>query len=57
MRFILGIVVGVVLTVGVAYVGDTMLGSGKPLVNWDVVGSATGKITDFASGQWNKFIK
>ena len=59
MRFIFGIVVGALLTVGVAYVGDTVIGSAtaKPLVNWDVVGTATGKITSFAGEQWNKYTK
>ncbi len=59
MRFIFGLIVGAALTVGVAYLGDTMIGSAsaKPLVNWDVVGQATGKVTTLATEQWNKYVK
>ena len=59
MRFILGIVVGALLTVGLTYVGDTMIGSAtaKPLVNWDVVNATTGKVTGFAAEQWHKYTK
>jgi hypothetical protein len=35
MRFILGLIVGAVLTVGGAYIHDSMdPGAAKPLVNW-----------------------
>ena len=40
MRFILGIFVGVGLTVGSAYMHDTgqvKFGPAKPFVNWDTV--------------------
>ena len=48
MRFVLGIVVGIILTVGFAYLSDASIspstnGSGqtaleqRPMVNWDVV--------------------
>ena len=38
MRFIFGIIIGCLLTVGGAYVFDTVLPAGaKQMVNWDVV--------------------
>ena len=49
MRLILGIIVGCALTVGGAYVADTVAAAGaKPvMVNWDVV-------TEFARESWKK---
>ncbi len=55
MRFLLGLIVGVALTIGAAYVSDTM--AAKPLVNCDVLGSTTGKIIGFATDQWQKYVK
>ncbi len=59
MRFVFGIIVGAALTIGAAYLTDRMIGSAtaKPFVNWDVVGTATGKVTTLATEQWNKYVK
>lgn len=55
MRFILGIIVGCALTVGAAYVGDTMSSSGaKPMVNWDVVSKNLDTVTALAREGWKK---
>jgi hypothetical protein len=57
MRFILGIVLGVAVTVGAAYVRDSMSDTAanrKALVNWDVAGAIVGKAWTLAGEQLNK---
>jgi hypothetical protein len=69
MRLILGILIGIGLTLGAAYVHDMNLpgtpGSadasqaapdtaGRPVVNWDVLRAATHDQTAFIRTQWNK---
>jgi len=67
MRFLFGIVVGVALTVGVAFVTDnwgsdvthsagTQTSSAAPdhraMVNWDVVGNNIRVVREHASAAW-----
>lgn len=69
MRLILGIIIGIALTVGGAYIRDTNLPStptatadasqpeplsSRPMVNWDVVAAVTHDQTTFIRTQWNK---
>ena len=57
MRLIFGIILGFALTVGGAYVADSMSGSGpgaKPMVNWDVVGKNVDSLTTLAKEGWKK---
>jgi hypothetical protein len=56
MRFILGIIVGCALTVGVAYITDAASGSpaDKPMVNWDVVAKHVDTVTTLAREGWKK---
>ena len=56
MRFILGIIVGCAMTVGVAYVMDTTSGlpPEKPMVNWDVVAKHVDTVTALAREGWKK---
>jgi len=63
MRVLLGIVLGAFLTVGGAYLHDTnsaRLVSGapaseqRPLVNWDVVGTQWGRLTQRARAEWTR---
>lgn len=61
MRFILGLIVGVVLTVGGAYFHDANLApaplgspGGGQIVNWDVVDSLAGDQVAFVKGLWNQ---
>jgi len=57
VRFILGIIVGVAVAVGAAYVRDTMsdpAANQKSLVNWDVAGAIVGKAWTLAGEQLNK---
>jgi hypothetical protein len=57
MRFILGIIVGCALTVGGAYITDSMsspaAGGGK-MVNWDVVSKNLDSATTLAREGWKK---
>ncbi|MGK2923909.1 MAG: hypothetical protein ACSLE4_14230 [Methyloceanibacter sp.] len=59
MRFLLGILVGVVLTVIVVYALD--LGTDgeaqKNIVNWDVVGEKLGVLTAQAREVWADFTR
>ncbi len=55
MRLILGIILGGALTVGGAYVADTLAGAGaKPMVNWDVVGKNFDDVSALARASWKK---
>jgi hypothetical protein len=55
MRFILGIIIGVLLTVGGAYVADAVAGTeAKPMVNWDVVVRNVNALTDLARAGWKR---
>lgn len=57
MRLIFGIILGIALTVGGAYVVDSMAtpsAGAKPMVNWDVVGKNFEAITSLAKEGWKK---
>jgi hypothetical protein len=57
MRFILGIIVGCALTVGVAYIADatsTSAPDAKQMVNWDVVAKRVDSVTALARQGWKK---
>lgn len=64
MRFILGIIVGVFLTIGFAYLSDASItpstnGSAqasveRPMVNWDVVNRDWQNFTSGVRNTWNK---
>jgi hypothetical protein len=72
MRLILGILIGIGLSLGAAYLHDMNLpGSaagtadasqpapdtdGRPLVNWDVLAAITHDQTSFIRTQWNKLV-
>ena len=53
MRFILGLIVGCAITVGVAYVTDAASSAGK-MVNWDVVAKHVDAITTLARDGWKR---
>jgi hypothetical protein len=53
MRLFFGIILGFFLTVGGAYVADTMAPSAK-MVNWDVVSKNIDGLTNFARESWKK---
>jgi hypothetical protein len=55
MRFIFGLIIGGALTVGGAYVADSMSGAeAKPMVNWDVVAKNFDSVTALAREGWRK---
>jgi hypothetical protein len=50
MRLFLGMILGCLITVGGAYVADSMNSgtNARPLVNWDVVGKAVDGLSGMA---------
>jgi hypothetical protein len=56
MRFIFGIIIGCLLTVGGAYVVDTMSSpaAGGKMVNWEVVAKNLDSFTALAKEGWKK---
>ena len=59
MRVIFAFILGIVVTVGAAYIRDAATASAttKPLVNWDQVGDITASALGAARSQWNKLTK
>lgn len=59
MRFLLGVIVGVLLTIVVAYVLDqrTADEQQKTMVNWEVVGEKIGDVTAEAREVWTDFTR
>ena len=56
MRLIVGIIIGCALTVGGAYITDTVSAAGaKPvMVNWDVVAKNLDSVTTLARAGWKR---
>lgn len=55
MRLFFGIILGIALTVGGAYVADQMAGTGAArMVNWDVVSKNAENVTTFVRDAWKK---
>ncbi len=58
MRFILGVIVGALLTIGFAYVHDTRLeetaSTERPFVNWDAVGTSAHTATIAMREEWDR---
>jgi hypothetical protein len=62
MRFLLGIIVGVGLTIGGAYISDggkTMdapseASAARPMVNWDVVGTNWQYVSSRLRREWDR---
>jgi hypothetical protein len=61
MRLLFGIIIGVCLTIGGAYVYDshnalnaTTATATQPLVNWDTVNIKWQQLTERARSEWNK---
>jgi hypothetical protein len=59
MRSIIAFLLGIVVTVGAAYVRDSSTAGSttKPIVNWDQLGDVTHDAIDAARNQWNKLTK
>ena len=57
MRLVLGIIVGISLTVGGAYIVDAMPGrEAKPMANWDVVVKNIDAVTSLAHTGWKRIV-
>jgi hypothetical protein len=56
MRLLFGIIIGIALTVGGAYIVDTMSSpaAGAKMVNWDVVAKNLDTVTTLAREGWKK---
>jgi hypothetical protein len=58
MRFIIGLILGAVLTVAGAFIHDTMeSGAAKPLVNWTNAAELEKVTYDYLKGQVDRLIK
>ncbi len=65
MRLLFGMVLGAALTIGLAYVHDSMyapqslsapptVSEPRPLVNWDVAGTLAHRLSAAARTQWER---
>ena len=57
--FLIGIILGAVLTVGGAYLNDShnalvAAGAQRPMVNWDVVNNKWDHLTERARAEWTR---
>ena len=58
MRFVIGLIVGAALTVGGAFIHDTMeAGAAKPLVNWTNAAELEKVAYDYLKAQVDRLIK
>jgi hypothetical protein len=58
MRFILGLIIGAALTVGGAYIHDSMdSGATKPLVNWTNAAELEHATFDYLRTQFDRMMK
>ncbi|MBV9066069.1 MAG: hypothetical protein JO004_09930 [Methylobacteriaceae bacterium] len=59
MRFALGLIVGVLITIATAYLRDAALPSGpnaRPMVNWDVVDRSVHDLSETVREQWARLV-
>ena len=62
MRFIMGLIVGIVLTIGTAYIVDAMHAAPGPegapqrMVNWGVVSDNLGGLSSDLQSLWAKLV-
>jgi hypothetical protein len=54
MRALLAFILGILVTVGGAFVHDTMVAGTQPIVNWDTVHATAGSIATAVHDQFNK---
>jgi hypothetical protein len=59
MRFLLGMIVGALITVGAAYIGDSRTDplQGTRMVNWTVVGERVDELTAGLQKVWGGFTR
>jgi hypothetical protein len=59
MRFAVGVIVGVLITIAAAYLRDAALPSGaegRPMVNWDVVDRSVHDLSETVRDQWARLV-
>ena len=59
MRFALGLIVGVLITIATAYLRDASLPNGadaRPMVNWDVVDRSVHDLSETVREQWARLV-
>ena len=59
MRVLIGIILGVILTIGGAYLYDSHNATAapsaqRPMVNWDVVSNNWNRLTERARAEWTR---
>ena len=54
MRLILGIILGAALTVGGAYIADSVAGTGAKMVNWNVVAKDFDEFSAATRAGWKR---
>ncbi|GAC1339513.1 MAG: hypothetical protein NVSMB26_27380 [Beijerinckiaceae bacterium] len=57
MRFAFGLLIGILITIGAAYLRDASLPAGagadnRPLVNWDVADKSVKNLSETVREQW-----
>jgi hypothetical protein len=58
MHVLFGIILGILLTIGLAYLVDSRSpGEGRRLVNWDEVNARARNISAAAQSAWNRLTK
>jgi hypothetical protein len=58
MRFVIGLIVGVALTIGGAAIHDNMEpGASSPLVNWTTANGLRQTTVDYVRGQFDRLVK
>lgn len=62
MRFLMGVIVGIVLTITAAFIADSLATESAPgaeprqIVNWDVARDELHEFTESIRAGWNKLI-
>lgn len=59
MRILIGIILGIILTIGGAYLYDSHSATNaasvqRPMVNWDVVSNNWNRLTERARAEWTR---
>jgi len=54
MRLLFGLILGIAITIGGAYLIDSMAGAGGRMVNWDVVAKNIDSVVAIARDGWRK---
>ena len=61
MRFVVGVIIGVLITIAAAYLRDAALPSGtgaeaRPMVNWEVVDRSVRNLSETVRDQWARLV-